>query len=109
MAVFVVTTGRGPAWNDSVGIREQLAFDDHAAFMDGLVARGVIVLGGPIESDDAADVALVAVQAESIGEVHELFADDPWICMKVFILKSIRAWTIWLDGRLDHDEHAKLL
>jgi hypothetical protein len=107
--MFAVTTGRGPAWNDSVGIREQLAFDDHATFMDGLVARGVIVLGGPIESDDPADVALVAVHAGTTGEVHELFADDPWISAKVFILKSIRAWTIWLDGQLDHDEHIKLV
>jgi uncharacterized protein YciI len=98
--MFAVVTAKGPAWDDSLGIREQVAFDEHAAFMDRLVARDVIVLGGPIESEDPADVALLAVQAGSVEEVQGLFGHDPWIAKNVFVLKRVRAWTIWLDGRL---------
>ena len=38
MAIFVLTMVKGPAWNAARGRREQDAWDDHAAFMDALVA-----------------------------------------------------------------------
>jgi hypothetical protein len=104
MVMFAVTTAKGPAWDGSRGIRDQADFEPHAEFMDRLVARGAIVLGGPVESTDDADIALLAVEADSPDEVHRLFAADPWILNQVFRLKSVRAWTIWLDGRHRHDE-----
>jgi hypothetical protein len=67
--------------------------------MDELVDRGVIVLGGPAASEDPDEIALLAVNAESADHVCELFATDPWSVNQVFRLKSVRAWTIWLDNR----------
>ncbi|PZS34964.1 MAG: hypothetical protein DLM59_03780 [Pseudonocardiales bacterium] len=47
VANFALTLVHGPGWDMSLGIREQLAWAEHAAFMDGLVADGFILFGGP--------------------------------------------------------------
>lgn len=99
MSTFAVTTAKGPRWDDARGIREQAFFDEHAAFMNELVAGGVIVLGGPIDSDDAGVIALLAVVAPDEAAARAVFSADPWLKHQVFRLKEIRAWTIWLDGR----------
>lgn len=99
MAMFAVTTAKGRAWDGTRGIRDQVDFAAHARFMDQLVERGTVVLGGPVESDDGADIALLAVEADLPDEVFRTFAADPWTRNEVFRLRSVRAWTIWLDGR----------
>ncbi len=48
MAYFALTMVNGPAYDDSRPRREQRGWDEHAAFMDGLVDEGLVVLGGPI-------------------------------------------------------------
>ena len=50
MGLFAVTRERGGAWDVSRALREQDAWDEHAAFMDGLADSGFIVLGGPVGS-----------------------------------------------------------
>ena len=55
--VFAVRTAKGPCWDHGRGNREQAFWDEHASFADRLVERGVILLGGPIASDDAEDIA----------------------------------------------------
>jgi uncharacterized protein YciI len=67
--------------------------------MDGLVASGVIILGGPIDSDDPGDIALLAVRAGSRDAARAAFAADPWLVHGIFRLTDVRQWTIWLDGR----------
>ncbi len=99
MPVFAVTTARGANWDHARGIREQPFFEEHAAFADALVDRGVIILGGPVASDDAEDIALLAVAAPDEDGLRSVFAADPWTVHQVFRIKSARAWTIWLDGR----------
>ena len=99
MAVFAVRTARSTNWDDARGIREQDHFDEHAAFMDGLVARGTVILGGPVDSDDPQDIALMAVQADDADAVRAAFAGDPWLVHGIFRLADVRRWTIWLDGR----------
>jgi hypothetical protein len=99
MPVFAVTTAKGPNWDHTRSIREQSFWDEHGAFADLLVARGVIIIGGPVASDDAADIALMAVEAPDANSVHQIFRDDPWTVHQVFRIKDVRAWTIWLDGR----------
>jgi hypothetical protein len=47
-ALFALTTVHGPGWDPSLPIREQHAWDEHAAFMDSLVDDGFVILGGPI-------------------------------------------------------------
>jgi uncharacterized protein len=99
MAMFAVTTAKGPKWSEERGIREQPGWDEHAQFFDGLVARGVIVLGGPIGSQDGGDVALLAVEAADEEELRSLFGKDPWASSGVLRIKEVRTWILWLDGR----------
>jgi uncharacterized protein YciI len=99
MPVFAVTTARGANWDRARGIREQPFFAEHAAFADALVDQGVIILGGPVASDDAEDIALLAVEAPDVETLHSVFAADPWTVHEVFRIKSVRTWTTWLDGR----------
>lgn len=99
MAVFAVTTAKGTNWDRSRGIREQPFWDQHAAFSDELVERGVIILGGPIGSDNDDDVALLAVEADDENALRSIFSADPWTKHRVFRLKEVRSWTLWLDGR----------
>jgi hypothetical protein len=61
--MFTVTRAKGPNWDHARGIREQQAWEEHAAFADGLVDRGIVILGGPISSDSDDDVVLFAVNA----------------------------------------------
>jgi uncharacterized protein len=97
--VFAVRTAKGPCWDHGRGNREQAFWDEHASFADRLVERGVILLGGPIASDDAEDIALLAVEAEDEDAVRSAFDADPWTVHRVFRIKDVRAWTLWLDGR----------
>lgn len=98
MPVFAVTTARSTAWDHARGIREQPFFGQHAAFADGLVDRGIIIIGGPI-GGDGADLALLAVEAPDEDAVRSIFDADPWTVHRVFRIKQIRPWTLWLDGR----------
>ncbi len=99
MAVFAVTTEKGPNWDDSRSIREQRSWEQHARFADDLVERGIIILGGPIGGGSDGDIALLAVAAEDEPALRSIFGDDPWTVHGVFRIKEIRPWTVWLDGR----------
>jgi uncharacterized protein len=99
MSVFAVRTARGAHWDDARDNREQAYWDEHAAFMDGLAEKGVVILGGPVDSDDPEDIVLLAVEAADEEAVCAAFAPDPWMTHGIFRLKDVRRWTIWLDGR----------
>jgi uncharacterized protein YciI len=99
MPVFAVTTAKGSNWDHVRGIREQPFWEQHAAFSDTLAERGVIILGGPIASDDDDDIALLAVEAPDEEALRSIFDADPWTVRHVFRVKSVWAWTLWLDGR----------
>jgi uncharacterized protein YciI len=101
--MFAVTTAKGPNWSHDVGIREQPAWDEHAQYFDRLVERGVVVLGGPINSHDGEDVALLAVDVADEEELRSIFSEDPWATSGVLRIKEARAWTLWLDGRRSDD------
>ena len=62
MPVFAVTTAKGANWDHARDIREQPFWDQHAAFAEGLVDRGVIILGGPpgVPRKAGLDLGLVA-------------------------------------------------
>lgn len=96
MAVFALTEVSGPNWDPSRARREQEAWDEHAAFMDGLVDDGFVILGGPI--GDGARVLLV-VEAADEDQIQARFAADPWLPMGILRIETIEPWTIWLDGR----------
>ena len=99
MPVFAVRTARGANWDPARGLREQGYWREHGLFADSLVAKGVIILGGPVDSDDPQDIALMAVEAADEGAARAAFDRDPWTVHGIFRLKDVRRWTIWLDGR----------
>lgn len=92
---FVVLRRHGPDWDPALALEQQAGWDAHALFMDALVDRGFVVLGGPL--GDEARIVL-AVEAESEQEVRDTLAEDPWSDGHL-IVDSIDAWTIRLDGR----------
>jgi len=99
MPVFAVTTAKGANWDRAREIRGQPFWDEHAAFADRLVDSGVIIVGGPIDSQDDDDIALLAVETADKTAVRSIFDADPWTVHQVFRIKDIRLWTLWLDGR----------
>jgi uncharacterized protein YciI len=96
VATFHVVVHRsGPDYDRSLPLEQQSGWDEHAAFMDGLVEDGFIVLGGPL--GDEFRVAHV-VEAESEDAVHETLARDPWSGSRL-VVASVDPWTLRLDGR----------
>jgi uncharacterized protein YciI len=77
-------------------MREQDGWDEHARFMDGLVADGFVVLGGPLEGDRE---VLHIVEAPSKEAVRERLAEDNWERNGMLTTTSIEGWTVLLDGR----------
>ncbi len=96
MALYVVRLQRGGPWDWSRDMREQDGWEEHAAFMDGLVDVGFILLGGPLEGGRD---TLHVVEAESADAVRERIAQDPWAASGMLRPASIEGWTILLDGR----------
>lgn len=96
MAVFALTEVSGANWDPSRARREQEAWDEHAAFMDGLVEDGFVILGGPVGDGDR---VLLVVEAADEEEVRARFAADPWLPMGILRIETIERWTIWLDSR----------
>src|SRR3954452_13238715 len=92
---LVVLTRTGPAWDASRPLEGQSDWLVHAAFMDGLVDVGFLVLGGPLADEHR---VVHAVEAESEEAVRATLARDPWSEAHLRI-ESIDEWTIRLDGR----------
>jgi uncharacterized protein len=91
---YLVERVRGPAWDHSRVRREQDGWGAHAAFMDELTERGVIVLGGPIGDGDG-DNALLVMDVESEAAARAALADDPW-GEDMLAFDSVRPWSVWL-------------
>lgn len=97
MANFAVRLVHGPGWDPSRPIRGQDAWDEHAAFMDGLVDEGFIILGGPIGDGEQ---TLHAVEAADENEIRARLAEDPWASAGLLQVGMIDRWALWLDSRL---------
>ena len=93
---FVVVRRSGPEWDPAKPLEEQSGWREHAEFMDGLVDRGFVVLGGPLADEER---VVLAVEAESEDKVRAALAADPWSETHLRV-DSIDRWTIRLDGRL---------
>jgi hypothetical protein len=85
----------GPTWERGGDVREQPGWDAHAGFVDGLVERGTMVMGGPFADNSGTMILLEGVDAAA---AERLVADDPFILNGVFVLEEVREWTIFVDG-----------
>ena len=91
----VVLLRSGPEWDASRPLEEQSDWPAHAAFMDGLVDAGSIVLGGPLADEHR---VVHAFEAASEDEIRATLARDPWSETHLRI-GAIEPWTIRLDAR----------
>jgi hypothetical protein len=96
VGVFAVTMVSGPHWDVARARRAQPGWDEHAAFCDGLVDEGFVILGGPIGDGDR---VMLVVEPADESETAARLARDPWVSGGVLRIGEIQPWTIWLDGR----------
>ncbi len=92
---LVIVLRDGPEYDHAKPLEEQPGWEEHAAFMDGLVDDGFIVLGGPL--GDERRVAHV-IEAASEDALRARLAEDPWSGTHLNVA-SVDPWTIRLDGR----------
>jgi uncharacterized protein len=93
---FVVISSPGPKREHSKSTREQPLWDEHALFIDQLVADGFVLMGGPFPDEDS---AMLIVNADDENEVREKLRDDPWMKHGVLKLESVKRWQIFIDVR----------
>lgn len=98
MQAFLVLLRRtGPEWDRALPLEEQPRFRDHARFIDGLVADGFLLLGGPLADEER--VAYV-VEAASETAVRNRLAADPWDGTHV-VVEAVERWTLRIDFRAE--------
>jgi uncharacterized protein YciI len=95
---FLVITTRGPSWDTARGRREQAGWHEHAAFMDALVERGTIILGGPLADPNDGDHTALLFQADSEDEIRRWMAEDPW-SDRLLRIQDVQPWSLWLRAR----------
>jgi uncharacterized protein YciI len=100
VANFALTLVHGPGWDGSRPIRQQRAWDEHAAFMDGLVKDGLILLGGPLGNGER---TLHVVEATDEEQIRRRLAEDPWARAEMLEVGSIEPWALWLGSRMPPD------
>jgi uncharacterized protein YciI len=89
--VFAVINTRGPNWNDDKPMEEQGDWRAHADFMNGLLAEGFVLLGGPLVG--TRDVLLI-VRAQDEAEIEVRLAQDVWVVNGLLSRRQINPW--WL-------------
>ena len=93
---FVVISSAGPNRDLSKGTREQPFWDEHAEFIDQLVAKGFILMGGPLVDEGG---SLLIFNAEDENEVRDKMKNDPWAKQGILKLESVKRWQIFIDER----------
>jgi uncharacterized protein YciI len=93
---FVAISSPGPNRDLSKGTREQPFWDEHATFIDQLVAEGFILMGGPLVDEGG---SMLIVNADDANEVREKFKNDPWMKHGILKLESVKRWQIFIDVR----------
>ncbi len=96
MKTFIVLSTAGVHRDLCKPTREQPFWDEHAAFIDGLVDEGFILLGGPLVDEGG---AMVVVRADDEEAVRAKLAPDPWYHEQILELVSIKRWEIFIDRR----------
>jgi uncharacterized protein YciI len=89
---------RAGAWDWDRPMRQQDAWDEHAAFMDALASEGYIVAGGPLGGEDDALRVMHVVAAIDAAAVELRMAEDPWTAMGLLRTISVEPWTVLLGN-----------
>jgi uncharacterized protein YciI len=97
VSYFAVLREPGEQWDHMIPMRSQVAWDQHAKFMDDLAAEGFIVLGGPVGNGEQR--FLIVVDAPSPEVVTNRLSADPWVPMGLLRTVSVEPWQILLGGQ----------
>jgi len=98
MPLFVLIRERAGSWEWERPMRRQAEWEAHAAFMDALAERGVIVAGGPLGGEDEAERVMHVIEAPNASAAEAFMADDPWTPMGLLKTVSIEPWTVLLGA-----------
>ena len=82
---------RGPNWDQERPLRSQALWLEHAAFVDGLEAEGLIRLAGPLDGSD--DVLLI-VRGDSPEAVEARLVEDPWTPADMLHTTRVAPWNV---------------
>ncbi len=90
---YAVKRKFGPSWNYDLEMNEQKEWEEHANFMDDLVDRDLVVLGGPL--NDGPYVQLI-LESESMSSLFEVLQEDPWEKSGLLTEVSVQYWNLLL-------------
>ena len=93
MSSFVVTRERGPAWDHSRAMVDQVAWPEHAAFMKQLVDEGFVLLGGPLGEGDR---VLLVISADREAAILRRIDADPWTPLQLLPIARVEPWQVLL-------------
>jgi uncharacterized protein YciI len=95
MGRFAVIREAGPAWDAGKSLRDQVAWEEHAAFMNALDQEGFIVIGGPVGGGPR---TLLMVEAQSEDEIRRRLGEDPWEPLGLLTVASVEPWEMLLGS-----------
>lgn len=90
-SLFIVIRRYGPPYDPSLPLEKQVDWGTHRVFMNALESRGLVRLGGPMES--GGDVLLV-FRAEDQEEIERNLAADPWSQSGLLTTTRIARWNL---------------
>ncbi len=88
---FAVLRTRGPNWDHATPLRQQKLWAEHATFIDGLEAEGLLRLAGPL--DGSTDVLLI-MRGDSAEALEARLVEDPWTPADMLSTAWIRPWNV---------------
>ena len=94
-APTVIVFSAGPAWVSGSGSRQQAHWEGHAAFIDDLTERGLLVAGGPF-ADESGAMNILSGSLER-DDVERLYATDPFLVNGIFVLERVAPWLVFVD------------
>ena len=89
----IIRFAAGPTWTSGAP-EDQTDWDAHVRFVDDLIERGIMVMGGPFSDNSGSTVVYEGVSAV---EARRLVEPDPFLHNGVFVLEDVRDWTIYVD------------
>lgn len=99
--LYLVGYRPGPDWDPDKPRREQAGWEEHAAFIDALSERGVVVLGGPLDERRA----LLVMQHQHGSTLQAQLAEDPWND-GVLTIEYVEPWRLWLRPSIQESSSA---
>jgi uncharacterized protein YciI len=93
----VLRVGPGPIWTTGLP-EDQPGWDEHAAFIDDLVERGLFVMGGPWTNRLGSMSLWEGMDADGVRDVMQR---DPFVLNGVFEIEDVADWTVYVDTRIE--------